>query len=110
MAARVAGSENARGLNARKMLVNLDYTLETMLQRAEVAAGKPLDKATTAKIEEMAKTIADLNQRIDELQRTRQARKATEKKTVDQRAQARLKSQIERLEGQIKQRLSACPI
>lgn len=114
VASRQSGSENAAALNARKMMAASDYTLETVLQRAEVARGEKLPPEVTKRLEDMAATIADLHKRIEAKQAADKAAKAPKekapKKSVDEAMQEKIRKDIAALEARIKQRLSACPV
>lgn len=63
-AARAAGAETGRGLNARKMLAGEDYTLAKMLVRRRAANdGKPLNADQTAEVKAAHEKIAALEEK-----------------------------------------------
>lgn len=59
------GSKLGRGLRFYRVLAAEDYTLSGMLGRATVDNKGPLNPDQTKKIEDMAKRIEDLNDRLD---------------------------------------------
>lgn len=111
LASRNSGTETALGLAARRMMARMDYSLDRIKERAAIAEGvESWDKIPAhvrAKYEEIATKLAEFEKR----QAAQAKAKATrESKTVDQRTQERVRKQIEKLEGQIKQRLEACQL
>ncbi len=62
-----AGTENARGLNARKLMIAEDYTPVKMEYRAEAAKGSPLTPDERTKIKTQAETIERLQKQTEEL-------------------------------------------
>jgi hypothetical protein len=71
------GTANARGLNARKMLVREDYTLAEM--EAEKRAAKGGEKLT----DEESKHVADLQKQIDDLQKKLADKDAGRQQRID---------------------------
>ena len=69
-ASDVSGTEQGRSLNARKMLVALDYTLSKMVSMRTAAAERPLTDAQRAQTEELYNKIADLQKKLDELEKS----------------------------------------
>lgn len=61
-----AGTANARGLNARRLMQNQDFTLANMLneKRAIVNGGEPLTKEQTAETEALYKRISELESKL----------------------------------------------
>ena len=70
-AARAAGAETGRGLNARKMLSTEQYELSSMLYRKRAANdGKPLTEAQTAQVRQAHARIAVLEAQVAAHERT----------------------------------------
>lgn len=66
-AARLTGYEQGAGLQARKMLIDEDYSLAAMVQKARVDnGGKPISEATRKKFEVLSKQIEDLTSKVKE--------------------------------------------
>jgi hypothetical protein len=64
---KAIGTEQARGLNIRKMMANEDYTLAAMETRKRAArGGKPLTDAERAELRELQDRIADHQKAFDE--------------------------------------------
>ena len=65
-AGRKAGTESGRGLNARKMLANQDYSLGNMLARRQAAeGGKPLTTDQQAQVRAAHEKVADAKAKAD---------------------------------------------
>lgn len=65
-----AGTENARGLNARKLLINQDYTLARMEARMRSAGkGEALSPKELATIERQAKEIEALKKQVEDAEK-----------------------------------------
>lgn len=62
------GTENARGLSARRMMIKNDYSLARMeaRTRAEVNEGNPLDETQIAEVKAAHEKIADLEKKVSE--------------------------------------------
>lgn len=63
------GTETARGLAARQMFVNEDFSLAAMIVRAEVAKGRPLTDKEVQGITEKQKVIEQGKEKSDLLQK-----------------------------------------
>lgn len=61
------GADNARGLSARQMMVNQDFTLAAMERQAEAAKGRPLSDPERAALVEANKKIRELQDKVDAL-------------------------------------------
>lgn len=83
-AVRASGTEAGRALAARRALVNDDYDLVKIRQRAKVASGDKLSPANQRKFNALAKQLEDLQQRYDTLTDTK-SRYALEFKMDDVR-------------------------
>ena len=69
-ASDVSGTEQGRSLNARKMLVALDYTLSKMVSMRTAAAERPLTDAQRIQTEELYNKIDALQKKLDELEKS----------------------------------------
>jgi hypothetical protein len=73
-AGQKSGTENARGLNARKLLIYQDYTLARMESRARaVNGGKPLSEDKLAEIANLHAKLEDLSARLHDAEQARTA-------------------------------------
>ena len=63
-AARLVGYESGASLQARKMMIDEDYSLTAMLQKHRVETGKPVTPEIRAKFESFSKQIEDLNNKL----------------------------------------------
>ncbi len=62
------GTATARGLQARKAMLNRDFSLANMKRQAEKANGnKPISKETEAELEKISKQLADAQKEIESL-------------------------------------------
>lgn len=94
-----AGTANARGLNARKILMNRDYTLARMVAvtRAKVNEGKPLTEAQRAE-------VTQLHDRIKELE-AKAAKNEVDTAKADANAEfTRLRMEMKKEAAQTKQK------
>lgn len=81
---KAAGTENARGLNARKLLAKEDFTLSNMVTQIRAAnGGKPLDAKTEAHIAELNKKIEDTQRDFDEYVANVESKKSIKKAQED---------------------------
>lgn len=73
-----AGTENARGLNARRMMLNRDYSLAKMLNetRAVKNQGEPLTEAQTQEVTALHKRIAELEGKLGDVDAKKSAEEA----------------------------------
>lgn len=65
-ASSFAGSEAGRLMRFRRMYVKFDYSMDSLLQRAEVAKKAPLTKEEVAQITELQTKIDTLQQKLEE--------------------------------------------
>ncbi len=65
-AARFTGYEQGAGLQARKMMIDEDYSLTAMLQKQRVETGKPVTPEMRVKFENLSKQIEEANAKIKE--------------------------------------------
>lgn len=74
------GTESGQSLQARKLLVNQDYTLARMeaIKRAVANDGKPLSESQLAEVKAAHETIAELRAKLDEFETQRSQEKQTE--------------------------------
>jgi DNA anti-recombination protein RmuC len=105
-AAQHSKSAVGRSLNATKAGMTQDYSLAHTIARAKVAYGDKFGPETRALIERLTKERDEAVTAAAE----KAKKPAGPKKTPDEKMQARVKAQIDKLEGQIKERLSSCPI
>lgn len=73
-----AGTANARGLNARRLMINRDYSLAKMLNetRAVVNEGKPLSNEQTAEVTQLHTKIAELEGKLASAENTQATKDA----------------------------------
>ncbi|MGB7195330.1 MAG: hypothetical protein WBD81_17890 [Collimonas pratensis] len=64
------GTENARGLNARKLMINRDFSLAALLRKETRARGRELYPDEQAKVVEQAKEIDRLKKELERKQET----------------------------------------
>lgn len=64
-----AGSENGRGLNARKMMMMADYSLANLTLQKRAAKGGVVTDADKAQAREYSEKIAAMQEQIDKLER-----------------------------------------
>ena len=69
-ASDVSGTEQGRSLNARKMLVALDYTLAKMVSMRTAAAERPLSDEQRAQTEELFAKIEALQKKLAEFEKS----------------------------------------
>jgi len=69
-ASDVSGTEQGRSLNARKMLVALDYTLAKMVSMRTAAAERPLSDEQRAQTEELFAKIDALQKKLADLEKS----------------------------------------
>lgn len=87
----MVGTESSHSLSFRRMMMKLDYSLAAMERRAEVAnAGKPIAAEERTKIVEQARQIADLEQRIADVEV--EAQKLRQQHEID----AKIKGTVQR--------------
>jgi hypothetical protein len=93
-----------------------DYSFAALVRKETIRLQRALDPKEVAKIKEQADRIAQLEAEAEvHAQALREAMAGKRKpsgpaKTVDQKAQERLRADIDKLQATIKERLSACPI
>lgn len=75
-----AGTESGQSLQARKILVNQDYSLARMeaTKRAIANDGKPLSESQLAEVKTAHETITELQSKLDEFETQRSQEKQTE--------------------------------
>lgn len=102
IAATRAGSENARGLNARRMMVKEDYSLARLVQRAKVEGDGKVPEATRARLEDISKKLeaaeAELavkTDRITELESKREINRQIRDTRRTRRAESKDKIDVE---------------
>lgn len=70
IASKKSGTENARGLAARRMMIANDYSLANQKQRLRVAnMGKPLPKELNERLEKYSRDLEEANRKLDEHQK-----------------------------------------
>uniref|UniRef100_A0A6H1Z6W2 Putative von Willebrand domain containing protein n=1 Tax=viral metagenome TaxID=1070528 RepID=A0A6H1Z6W2_9ZZZZ len=85
-AARRVGYESGASLQARKMMIDEDYSLSAMLQKQRVDSGKPVPPEMRTKLEGFSKQIEELNAKVklqDDIISQQAAVKATQKLRFD---------------------------
>ena len=95
IAARLTGYEQGAGLQARKMMIDEDYSLTAMLQKQRVDSGKPVTPEMRTKLETLSKQIEEANAKIaayEEKASQMQGSKAIE----------RIKNEVAKEERQVK--------
>lgn len=108
-ASRIAGTEASWALSARQMLSNEDFSLVNQKRLFKMANdGKELDPVTEKKLKAATDKIADLEEKLAQAKEKEAAPRV--KKTPDEAMQERIKKQLAKLEGQIKERLASCPV
>jgi hypothetical protein len=108
-AAQYSKSAVGRSLNATKAGMTSDFSLAHSIARAKIAYGDKFGPETRALIERLTKERDEAVKQA-EAAKPNAKEPAKPKKSPDEKMQAKLNKEMEKLEGQIKQRLSACPI
>lgn len=89
------GTANARGLNARKMMINSDYTLAGIARRVYRERGRPLEPDEIKKVGEQAKAVAEKEKAVAEkMEAEKQRDEAQEASRVYEQTIADLKSEL----------------
>jgi hypothetical protein len=109
-AGRQSKSSVARSLNATKAGMTEDYSLAHTIARAKIAFGDKFGEATRKTMEDLAQKLKDAEAEVEALKKKSEKPPKEAKKSPDEKMQAKLNKEMEKLEGQIKQRLTACPI
>ena len=109
-AARYSKSAVARSLNATKAGLTQDYSLAHNITRAKIDYGDKFGEGARKQIADLSDQLKAREDELTALKAKQKPPKETVKKSIDEQMQDRVRKQIEKLEGQIKQRLSACPI
>ncbi|HXU25766.1 MAG TPA: hypothetical protein VN698_00935, partial [Bacteroidia bacterium] len=104
---KAVGTENARGLGTRRMMVDRKYSLVNMLaeKRATINDGKPLSESQTAEVEKLHAKIHETQEAFDKYVKEAEAEikelqeKILSKKVVDKKsAAAKLREWADKVE------------
>lgn len=90
-----AGTETARGLAARKMMANMDFTLAAMETRLRAEQGGALTPEQQAKVKAQADTISKTQEGMDKILAEREVQKA--ESTADAAVDPKVKSLADRI-------------
>lgn len=116
-ALRNGGTEAARSLSIRNAILKDDYTVGRNMDRARLAFGDKFNDALKTQVEDLSAQLKAAQDRAAKLEseanaraESAKARKAADNMTPDEKAQAAIQKQLDRLEKTIAERLKACPI
>ena len=113
VAIKGGGSETGAALEASKLFIGDDLELRNMVASAKANKGADLTDAERTALEKKADNLQkandELRKHLEEAQAVKPRPKGP-KKTPDERMQARVNAEIERLSSEINERLKACPI
>lgn len=116
---KAVGTENARGLSSRRMMVDRKYSLVNMLseKRATANEGKPLSEQQQAEVEDLHKKIKETQDAFDEYIKKSESqiidlqRKALNGKLKDKKtASTKLREWAERIRNASKNQAYSSPI
>jgi len=82
VASRQIGTATGRALAFRKAILNKEFTLERMEQRARADLGRPLNKAERATLKARAEKIKDFDKEIDESEKRGEKRQKTRAQSI----------------------------
>lgn len=98
LVARRTGTENGRGLNARRMMMKEDYSLASLVQKARVAnEGNAINAETRAKLEEVSNALEAKIKEFDDY-REQASKREMELTAKKMQQQARRKVKVEDLD------------
>lgn len=81
---KAVGTEQGRGLNARRIMANADYSLAAMTNKMRAAmGGRPLKAVETDKIVQMSERIKTLQKKLDEHEASTASKSAHEETVKD---------------------------
>jgi hypothetical protein len=104
---RKAGTETARGLAARKMLANEDFSLARMTQQKRAAnEGRPLNEAEADNVRTTQSKIADAQKTLDDYLAEREMQFAEKQEARKAASIKASKTRLEAQAGELEQRIS----
>jgi diguanylate cyclase (GGDEF)-like protein len=116
-ALRNGGTEAARSLSVRNAILKDDYTVGRNMDRARVAYGDKFNDTLRKQVEDLSAQLKAAQDRAAKIEadvaarrQTAQSKKAAEKMTPDEQAQARIQKQMDALQKTIADRVKVCPI
>lgn len=111
-ALRNGGTEAARSLSIRNAILKDDYSIGRNMDRAKLAYGEKFNDALRKQVETLSDELEKAQAEAARLQKAAEARQSARKPkmTDEEKTQARIQAQIDRLQKTIEERTRLCPI